>query len=168
MRLSRLTKSDPLTLKSVVRPRCEPCRRSFWSEAEIVAHRRLHVKCTEPGCAFEASPKAVEIHEVSPPSLTKTSSLTQKVQEDRHLRFKPGKQPERTKPDGPPKSALFASCWSFADEEARSATIQGLGMALRDPQQIAKWLEERKKRWPSQANVAEKVVPLTLLDSSLS
>lgn len=40
---------------------------------------------------------------------------------------------------------------------SHSATIQGLGVALENPEQIAKWVEERKKRWPSAATVAEKV-----------
>lgn len=106
------------------RHRCEPCHQDFPSFPALVMHRNGHTKCSEPGCKYEGNAKSVEIHE-----------------EDRHLRFKPGKEPQAQsrRPDGP-----------------AGATIQGLGYALQTEEQIAKWIEERRKRWPTSKVIAEK------------
>ncbi|KAH9812362.1 hypothetical protein DFH28DRAFT_1031736 [Melampsora americana] len=106
------------------RHRCEPCHQDFPSFPALVMHRNGHQKCSEPGCKYEGNAKSVEIHE-----------------EDRHLRFKPGKEPhaQSKRPDGP-----------------AGATIQGLGYALQTEEQIAKWIEERRKRWPTSKVIAEK------------
>jgi len=63
--------------------------------------------------------------------------------EDRHLIFKPGREPKpksNPKPDGP-----------------LNATIQGLGYALKTQEQIDNWIQERKKKWPTKAVVAQKL-----------
>jgi len=40
---------------------------------------------------------------------------------------------------------------------ARRAVIEGTGIALDTPEAVARWIEERKKRWPSKKVVDEKV-----------
>lgn len=68
---------------------CDVCNITVPSPVHLVAHQRnQHIKCCKAaeGCKFEAMPSIVEIHE-----------------QDRHLVFKPGARPERTKPDGPLK-----------------------------------------------------------------
>ncbi|EGG02807.1 uncharacterized protein MELLADRAFT_90718 [Melampsora larici-populina 98AG31] len=106
--------------------RCEPCHQDFQSFPSLLIHQNTHTKCSEPGCKYEGNSKSVEIHE-----------------EDRHLRFKPGKEPnsKSKRPDGP-----------------AGATIQGLGYALQTEEQVMKWIEERRKRWPSSKVIAEKAL----------
>ncbi|KAG0141567.1 hypothetical protein CROQUDRAFT_718114 [Cronartium quercuum f. sp. fusiforme G11] len=106
------------------RHRCGPCQQDFPNFPALVMHRNGHQKCSESGCKYEGNPKSVEIHE-----------------EDRHLRFKPGKEPRNARPDGP-----------------ANATIQGLGYALNTEEEVAKWIAERRKRWPTAKVIAEKAM----------
>jgi hypothetical protein len=38
-----------------------------------------------------------------------------------------------------------------------SATIQGLGYALKTQEEIDDWIQERKKKWPTKAVIIQKV-----------
>ncbi|GAA5828197.1 hypothetical protein JCM11251_002631 [Rhodosporidiobolus azoricus] len=62
-------------------------------------------------------------------------------EEDRHLIYQPGREP---KP------------WSGSLKPLEGAVIEGTGIALDTPEALAKWIEERKKRWPSKKVVEEK------------
>ncbi|GAA6020214.1 hypothetical protein JCM10207_004374 [Rhodosporidiobolus poonsookiae] len=62
-------------------------------------------------------------------------------EEDRHLIYAPGREP---KP------------WSGSLKPLEGAVIEGTGIALDTPEALAKWIEERKRRWPSKKVVEEK------------
>ncbi|GAA6022032.1 hypothetical protein JCM8202_004384 [Rhodotorula sphaerocarpa] len=62
-------------------------------------------------------------------------------EEDRHLIYAPGREP---KP------------WSGSLKPLEGAVIEGTGIALDTPEAVARWIEERKKRWPSNKVVEEK------------
>ncbi|WAQ82709.1 hypothetical protein PtA15_3A73 [Puccinia triticina] len=107
--------------------RCEECKQDYYNLTDLANHLRNHVKCDYENCKFEAIQDILDLHK-----------------EDRHLIFKPGRSPKsraktNTKPDGP-----------------LNATIQGLGYALKTQEDIDKWIQERKKKWPTNALVAEK------------
>ncbi|GAA5861413.1 hypothetical protein JCM3774_000241 [Rhodotorula dairenensis] len=62
-------------------------------------------------------------------------------EEDRHLIFAPGREP---KP------------WSGSLKPIDGSVIEGTGISLDTPEALARWIEERKKRWPSKKVVEEK------------
>ncbi|KNZ55168.1 hypothetical protein VP01_274g3 [Puccinia sorghi] len=106
--------------------RCEQCKQDYYNLIDLSVHLRNHAKCDYENCKFEALPDILDLH-----------------REDRHLIFKPGREPKpksNPKPDGP-----------------LNATIQGLGYALKTQEQIDHWIQERKKKWPTKAVVAQKL-----------
>ncbi|KAM0793692.1 hypothetical protein ACM66B_001119 [Microbotryomycetes sp. NB124-2] len=68
-----------------------------------------------------------------------TAKQVREHEEDRHLIFAPGREP---KP------------WS--GKLATGVVIEGTNMSLDTPEAVAQWIEERKKRWPTNKLVAEK------------
>ncbi|KAK4050453.1 hypothetical protein OIV83_003523 [Microbotryomycetes sp. JL201] len=68
-----------------------------------------------------------------------SSKQAREHEEDRHLIFAPGREP---KP------------WS--GKLATGVTIEGTSMSLDTPEAVAQWIEERKKRWPTNRLIAEK------------
>ncbi|GAA5856213.1 hypothetical protein JCM8547_000822 [Rhodosporidiobolus lusitaniae] len=62
-------------------------------------------------------------------------------EEDRHLIYQPGREP---KP------------WNGSLKPIDGAVIEGTGLSLDTPEAVARWIEERKKRWPSKKVVEEK------------
>ncbi|CAH7686957.1 hypothetical protein BY996DRAFT_8684242 [Phakopsora pachyrhizi] len=109
------------------RLRCEPCKQDFVDSVSFTVHKGQHLRCSEPGCTFEAKRSIVTIH-----------------QEDRHLKFsaerlKSLQDNSKKRLDGPP-----------------NATIQGLGYSLKTEEQISKWIEERRRRWPTAKLIKQK------------
>ncbi|OXG34850.1 hypothetical protein C359_06307 [Cryptococcus neoformans Bt120] len=84
--------------------------------------------CSHPGCKFVGPGDQVEIHE-----------------EDRHLIYAPGKAPERSKEEE-----------RFAKRKGPLPPIQGTNITLNTPEDIEKWIAERKSRWPTAKRVQEK------------
>ncbi|BGP28575.1 hypothetical protein JCM10296v2_000311 [Rhodotorula toruloides] len=74
-------------------------------------------------------------------SFTGLKKQVREHEEDRHLIYAPGREP---KP------------WSGSLKPVDGAVIEGTGIALDTPEAVAKWIEERKKRWPSKKVVEEK------------
>ncbi|PRQ76974.1 hypothetical protein AAT19DRAFT_12392 [Rhodotorula toruloides] len=74
-------------------------------------------------------------------SFTGSKKQVREHEEDRHLIYAPGREP---KP------------WSGSLKPVDGAVIEGTGIALDTPEAVAKWIEERKKRWPSKKVVEEK------------
>ncbi|GEM06109.1 zinc finger, CCCH-type protein [Rhodotorula toruloides] len=74
-------------------------------------------------------------------SFTGSKKQVREHEEDRHLIYAPGREP---KP------------WSGSLKPVDGAVIEGTGLALDTPEAVAKWIEERKKRWPSKKVVEEK------------
>ncbi|TIC00528.1 NADH-ubiquinone oxidoreductase [Wallemia mellicola] len=83
-------------------------------------------KCSQPDCFITGSKKEVEIHMM-----------------DRHLIYPPGylENEARKKASKPPKPTV---------------PVEGTNIMLDTPEAIEKWILERKKRFPSAANIAEK------------
>lgn len=104
------------------------------------------VKCSQDGCSFEGQRKAVREHE-----------------EDRHLIYAPGKEPKPwvgsyKAPDGSvPFLAGQDSSGEILKSCSHSVRIEGTSISLDSPEAIAKWIEERKKKWPSAKVVEVKV-----------
>ncbi|KAK4699948.1 hypothetical protein P7C70_g6304, partial [Phenoliferia sp. Uapishka_3] len=69
-------------------------------------------------------------------------------EEDRHLIYAPGKEP---KP------------WVGSYKAPEGVQIEGTSISLDSPEAIAKWIEERKKKWPSAKVVEVKVRETTPL-----
>ncbi|XAO23471.1 hypothetical protein I312_102249 [Cryptococcus bacillisporus CA1280] len=84
--------------------------------------------CSHPGCKFVGPGDQVEIHE-----------------EDRHLIYAPGKVPERSEEEE-----------RFAKRKGPLPPIQGTNITLNTPEDIEKWIAERKSRWPTAKRVQEK------------
>ncbi|KAF8507184.1 nuclear fragile X mental retardation-interacting protein 1-domain-containing protein [Russula emetica] len=86
-------------------------------------------KCTYSGCTFTGSANSVQTHMM-----------------DRHLIYPPGWHTRRRQPD-----------WD-ADPSLKSKPIPILGTNVRldTPEEIAAWIAERKRRWPTEARVVEK------------
>ncbi|BGP36439.1 hypothetical protein JCM10450v2_000339 [Rhodotorula kratochvilovae] len=74
-------------------------------------------------------------------AFTGSKKLVREHEEDRHLIFAPGREP---KP------------WDGSLSAKEGAVIEGTGLALDTPEAVARWIEERKKRWPSKKVVDEK------------
>ncbi|BGP12473.1 hypothetical protein JCM10213_006960 [Rhodosporidiobolus nylandii] len=74
-------------------------------------------------------------------SFTGRQKEVREHEEDRHLIYQPGREP---KP------------WSGSLKPIDGAVIEGTGLSLDTPEAVAKWIEERKKRWPSKKVVDEK------------
>lgn len=106
--------------------------------------------CRKVECGFSASQRLVREHE-----------------EDRHLIYAPGREPKpwvsSIKPGAESYVLLFllfrtTNSHSWADEfEISRARIEGSSISLDSPEAIAKWIEDRKKRWPSIKVVEDKV-----------
>ncbi|WWD05564.1 hypothetical protein V865_003644 [Kwoniella europaea PYCC6329] len=84
--------------------------------------------CSHPGCKFVGPSEKVQIHE-----------------EDRHLIFVNGKMPERSEEEE-----------RFARRKGPPPPIQGTNITLNTPEEIEKWIAERKAKWPSAKRVQEK------------
>ncbi|GAA5922949.1 uncharacterized protein JCM15063_003478 [Sporobolomyces koalae] len=67
--------------------------------------------------------------------------IVREHEEDRHLIFEPGREP---KP------------WSGSLKPLEGAVIEGTGISLDTPEAVAKWIADRKKRWPTRKLVEEK------------
>ncbi|GAA6046507.1 hypothetical protein JCM3770_006183 [Rhodotorula araucariae] len=90
-----------------------------------------------------AEPPAPQTVACAQPGCAFTGSKKQvrEHEEDRHLIFAPGREP---KP------------WDGSLKPKEGAVIEGTGLALDTPEAVARWIEERKKRWPSKKVVDEK------------
>lgn len=86
--------------------------------------------CSHPGCKYTGSGEDVEIHEG-----------------DRHLIFPNGKPVERSEEEERYLKSL----------NGVAPTIQGTGIKLETEEEIAKWIEERKRKWPTKKRAEEKV-----------
>ncbi|THH18406.1 hypothetical protein EW146_g2570 [Bondarzewia mesenterica] len=86
-------------------------------------------RCTQPGCAFAGSAKAVEIHMM-----------------DRHLIYPPGWDKRRRRSDWDADPSL----------KGKPVLIQGTSISLDTPEALEKWIEERKRRWPTDDRVFAK------------
>ncbi|KIS01616.1 hypothetical protein L804_01494 [Cryptococcus deuterogattii 2001/935-1] len=86
--------------------------------------------CSHPGCKFVGSGDQVEIHE-----------------EDRHLIYAPGKVLERSEEEE--RFAKRKGCVPLPP-------IQGTNITLNTPEDIEKWIAERKSRWPTAKRVQKK------------
>ncbi|KAJ3800460.1 hypothetical protein GGU11DRAFT_677127 [Lentinula aff. detonsa] len=84
-------------------------------------------RCSYKNCTFTGSAKSVEIHRM-----------------DRHLIYPPGWDKRKKGWDADPSL------------KGKPIPIQGTKLILDTPEAIDAWIEERKKRWPSSALVAEK------------
>ncbi|WWC87988.1 uncharacterized protein L201_002890 [Kwoniella dendrophila CBS 6074] len=84
--------------------------------------------CVHPGCKFVGPSEKVQIHE-----------------EDRHLIFAKGKIPERSEEEE-----------RYAKRKGPPPPIQGTNITLNTPEEIEKWIAERKAKWPSAKRVKEK------------
>ncbi|ORY28620.1 hypothetical protein BCR39DRAFT_199676 [Naematelia encephala] len=84
--------------------------------------------CSYPGCKFVGAGEEVEIHEG-----------------DRHLIFPAGHAVEKSEEEE-----------RFAKINGPAPTIQGTGIRLETEEDISKWIEERRSKWPTQQRLAEK------------
>ncbi|WVF70714.1 hypothetical protein IAT40_005507 [Kwoniella sp. CBS 6097] len=84
--------------------------------------------CSYPGCKFVGPGNEVEIHEG-----------------DRHLIFPNGKPVERSEEEE-----------RYARRKGPPPPIQGTNITLNTPEEIEKWIAERKAKWPSAKRVQEK------------
>ncbi|KAL7421022.1 hypothetical protein Q5752_003906 [Cryptotrichosporon argae] len=84
--------------------------------------------CSHAGCRFVGSGDEVEIHEM-----------------DRHLIFPAGYKAERSEEEE-----------RFARSSGQRPAIQGTNVTLNTDEDIAKWVAERKARWPSTKRIADK------------
>ncbi|WVQ85281.1 hypothetical protein IAT38_007446 [Cryptococcus sp. DSM 104549] len=84
--------------------------------------------CSHPGCKFVGSGDEVEVHEG-----------------DRHLIFPAGRVVERSEEEE-----------RFAKRKGPLPPIQGTNITLNTPEDIEKWIAERKARWPSSKRMQEK------------
>ncbi|OCF45273.1 hypothetical protein I317_00795 [Kwoniella heveanensis CBS 569] len=84
--------------------------------------------CSHPGCKFVGPGNEVEIHEG-----------------DRHLIFPNGKPMERSEEEE-----------RYARRKGPPPPIQGTSITLNTPEDIEKWIAERKAKWPSAKRVQEK------------
>ncbi|WVW80311.1 hypothetical protein I302_102290 [Kwoniella bestiolae CBS 10118] len=84
--------------------------------------------CQHPGCKFVGPSDKVQIHE-----------------EDRHLIFVEGKMPERSEEEE-----------RYARRKGPPLPIQGTNILLNTPEELEKWLAERKAKWPSKKRIQEK------------
>ncbi|SCZ90708.1 BZ3500_MvSof-1268-A1-R1_Chr1-3g02171 [Microbotryum saponariae] len=79
--------------------------------------------CGLEGCSFKSN----------------TRKVTREHEEDRHLMFEKGREPE-------PWKGTYQS----------GARIEGTSLSLDSPEAVAAWIEQRKQRWPSSKVVEEK------------
>ncbi|KAH8835687.1 hypothetical protein DL96DRAFT_1575225 [Flagelloscypha sp. PMI_526] len=86
-------------------------------------------RCPQQGCSFYGSANSVETHLM-----------------DRHLIFPIGWEKRAKKADWDADPSL----------KGKRIPIQGTSVNLDDPEVLAAWIAERKKRWPTQERVAEK------------
>ncbi|GAA5898973.1 zinc finger CCCH domain-containing nuclear FMR1 interacting 1 family protein [Sporobolomyces salmoneus] len=75
------------------------------------------------------------------PFVSKSRRTTREHEEDRHLIFEPGREPK---------------LWSGSLKPLEGAVIEGTGISLDTPEAVAKWIADRKKRWPTKKLVDEK------------
>jgi len=114
-------------------------------------------KCTHSGCTFAGSANSVKIHMM-----------------DRHLIYPPGWHTRKRQTDWDADPSLKGyvlvhtqskmARWlnlSFAraahsHSHRKAIPILGTNVRLDTPEEIAAWIAQRKRRWPSAARVAEK------------
>lgn len=88
--------------------------------------------CSHPGCNFTGPGETVATHEG-----------------DRHLIFPNGKPVERSEEEERYLASLAAG--------GIKPTIAGTGIALETEEDIAAWIAERKRKWPTRQRVEERV-----------
>ncbi|KAJ3538494.1 hypothetical protein NMY22_g5136 [Coprinellus aureogranulatus] len=86
-------------------------------------------RCTYKGCTFTGSHSSVETHMM-----------------DRHLIYPPGWEKRKKQQDWDADPSL----------KGKPVPIQGTNITLDDPEQLVKWIEERKKRFPTKCKVEDK------------
>ncbi|TEB39289.1 hypothetical protein FA13DRAFT_1761289 [Coprinellus micaceus] len=86
-------------------------------------------RCTYRGCTFTGSHSSVETHMM-----------------DRHLIYPPGLEKRKKKNDWDADPSL----------KGKPIPIQGTDISLDDPEQLARWIDERKKRFPTKDKVEDK------------
>ncbi|KAJ7110128.1 nuclear fragile X mental retardation-interacting protein 1-domain-containing protein [Mycena epipterygia] len=86
-------------------------------------------RCTYKTCTFRGSPQTVETHMM-----------------DRHLIYPPGWDQRKKKPDWDADPSL----------KGKPIPIQGTTVVLDSPEELAAWIAERKRRWPSGQRIEEK------------
>ncbi|KAK8865733.1 hypothetical protein IAR55_000879 [Kwoniella newhampshirensis] len=120
------TSQPPLTKKQ--RPNQPPLVADLTTMASGGDSFKPWRNCSHPGCKFVGSGEDVEIHEG-----------------DRHLIFPAGRVVERSEEEE-----------RFATRKGPLPPIQGTNITLDTPEQIEKWIAERKAKWPSSRRMQEK------------
>ena len=104
-------------------------------------------KCTYSGCTFTGSANSVQIHMM-----------------DRHLIYPPGWHTRKRQPDwdADPSLKRYALVHTQPGRgylivlRRKPIPILGTNVRLDTPEEIAAWIAERKRRWPTDARVTEK------------
>jgi hypothetical protein len=111
-------------------------------------------KCTYSGCTFTGSVNSVQTHMM-----------------DRHLIYPPGWHSRKRQPDWDADPSLkryvlvhtqpgrgYSNCCSCASwfHHSKPVPILGTNVRLDTPEEIAAWIAERKRRWPTDVRVSEK------------
>jgi hypothetical protein len=129
---------------------CDACDVTFHEEAKLKVHIAAHRSC--PDCAYKASPSLVREHqklthgsgkdegevEVSTSSTSTSTSISNSAST-------PGSKPAR-----PPNAGTKATI-------ANNNMIHPLAPKLNTPEDIAAWIAQRRKQWPTETNIQKKV-----------
>ncbi|KAJ6604736.1 nuclear fragile X mental retardation-interacting protein 1-domain-containing protein [Mycena vulgaris] len=106
-----------------------PQNASVPSTSSAVWYQPGSSRCTYKTCTFRGSAQTVETHMM-----------------DRHLIFPPGWEKRPKKPEWDADPSL----------KGKPIPIQGTTVILDSPEELAAWIAERKRRWPSASRVEEK------------
>lgn len=106
---------------------CSSCNIRFKDDIHRIAHQRNeHVRCTLHVSHGQGGECTFE-------GMPGTVEIHE---QDRHLIFRPGARLEQTKPDGPPDATV----------------IQGTNVRLETEEDVQKWIQERRRKWPGSKN----------------
>lgn len=135
---------------------CDACDVTFHEEVKLKVHVAAHRSC--PDCAYKASPSLVREHQ----------KLTHGVQkEENEAETSTATTATTKKPDSTPARPGLAG--AKKQQISNQNMIHPLAPKLNTPEDIAAWIAQRRKQWPTETNIQKKVaIILYCLGGSLS
>ncbi|GJJ72467.1 nuclear fragile X mental retardation-interacting protein 1 [Entomortierella parvispora] len=122
---------------------CDACDVTFHEEAKLKVHIAAHRSC--PDCAYKASPSLVREHQKLTHGAQKDEDETEGSTAATAVARKLDPAPARQGPLGGKKQQMSSQ-----------NLIHPLAPKLNTPEDIAAWIAQRRKQWPTETNIQKK------------
>lgn len=137
------TVADATSNKDPNRHHCDACDVTFHEEAKLKVHLAAHRSC--PQCQYSASPSLVSDHikVAHGPKKDESTASTST----------PPPSGQSTTPTSAPKPRIPPIKKQAPKPAVSSELLHPLAPTLNTPEDIAAWIAQRRRAWPTQANI---------------